>query len=169
MQRHEVSFLVASPPHRVWRLFHPKPPPDATVPRTFEHPGGTITILREGDEDGAGLVRTCTFPVPRWLLSGGVARSWEVVTEARRNEHARYEAVGKPLWSTAEGWHTLEPVDGGESTRLTFVETYHAHGPLVRALFEARVHRFISRSNTEVFERVLGHLGAVQRLGSSSA
>lgn len=147
----------------MWRLLHPKTPPDATVPRTFEHPGGTITILREGDEDGAGLVRTCTFPVPRWLFSGGVARSWEVVTEARRNEYSRYEAVGKPLWSKAEGWHSLEPLDEGARTRLTFVETYHAHNPVLRALFEARVHRFISRDNTRIFETVLGHLGAVTR------
>ncbi len=94
MQRHEVAFVVDAPPHRVWRLFHPKPPPGATVPRTFEHPGGSITILREGDDDGAGLVRTCTFAVPRWLLSGGVARSWEVVTEARHEGASR----PKPLW-----------------------------------------------------------------------
>jgi hypothetical protein len=163
MQRHEVSYVVDAPPHRVWRLFHPKTPADAVVPRTFEHPGGSITILRDGDEDGAGLVRTCTFPVPRWLLSGGQARSWEVVTEARRNEFSRYEAVGKPLWSTAEGWHRLEAVDDGERTRLTFGETYHAHGPVVRALFEARVHRFISRSNSQIIQTVLGHLGTVRR------
>ena len=163
MQRHEVSFVVDAPPHRVWRLFHPKTPPDAAVPRTIEHPGGTITILRDGDEAGAGLVRTATFPVPRWLLSGGIARSWEVVTEARRNEYARYEAVGKPLWSRAEGWHTLEPVDDGGGTRLTFVETYHAFNPVVRFLFEARVHRYISRNNHQIYETVLGYLGAVTR------
>ena len=163
MQRHEVSFVVDAPPHRVWRLFHPKTPPDAEVPRTIEHPGGTITILRDGDDAGAGLVRTCTFPVPKWLFSGGIARSWEVVTEARKNEYARYEAVGKPLWSKAEGWHTLEPLDGGDRTRLSFVETYHAHNPLVRALFEAKVHRFISADNTRIYETVLGHLGPVTR------
>jgi hypothetical protein len=163
MQRHEVTFVVGAPPYRVWRLFHPKTPADAVVPRTFEHPGGTITILRDGDEDGAGLVRTCTFPVPKYLLSGGVATSWEVVTNAKKNEFARYEAVGKPLWSKAAGEHTLEAVDGGESTRLTFVETYHAHNPLLRALFEARVHRFISDENTSTYESVLGHLGPVTR------
>ncbi len=163
MQRHEVRFLVDAPPHRVWRLFHPKPPPDATVPRTIEHPGGSITILQEGDLAGQGLVRTCTFGVPRWLLSGGMARSWEVVTEARKNEFARYEAVGKPLWSTASGWHRLEPVDGGERTRLTFVESYHAHNPILRALLEARVHRFLSKHNTQLYETLLGHLGTVTR------
>ena len=109
MQRHEVVFDVGAPPHRVWRLFHPKVQPDDVVPRTITHPGGSITILKEGDDDGAGLVRTATFPVPRWLLSGGRARSFEVVVEARRNEYARYHAEGKPLWSHAEGWHTLEP------------------------------------------------------------
>jgi hypothetical protein len=165
MQRHEVTFAVGSPPHRVWRLFHPKVPDGATVPRTFEHPGGSITILRDGDEHGAGLVRTCTFAVPKWLLTGGVARSWEVVTQARTDEYARYEAVGKPLWSKAEGWHTLEPLEGGAATRLTFVETYHAHNPVTRALFEARVHRFISRHNTATYQSLLGVLGPVTRLG----
>lgn len=163
MQRHEVSFVVDAPPHRVWRLFHPKVSAADAVPRTFEHPGGSVTILREGDEAGEGLVRTCTFPVPKWLLSGGVARSWEVVTEARKNEYARYEAVGKPLWSKAEGWHTLEPLDDGTRTRLTFVETYHAHSPVLRALFEARVHRFISKDNTRIYETILGYLGPVTR------
>ncbi len=163
MQRHEVVFDVAAPPHRVWRMFHPKVDPANTVPRTFDHPNGSITILREGDEDGAGLVRTCTFPVPKWLLSGGVAQSWEVVTEARRNEFARYEAVGKPLWSKAEGWHTLEPITDGTGTRLTFVESYHAHNPVLRFLFERRVHRFISSDNSATYETVLGHLGPVTR------
>ncbi len=163
MQRHEITFDVGAPPHRVWRLFHPKVRPEDPVPRTFDHPNGSITILREGDDDGAGLVRTCTFPVPRWLLSGGVARSWEVVTEAKRNEFARYEAIGKPLWSKAEGSHHLEPIDGGEGTRLTFIETYHAHNPVLRFLFERRVHQFISADNTKTYETVLAHLGPVTR------
>ena len=165
MQRHEASFVIDQAPERVWGLLHPTPPPDAAVPRTFSHPGGTITILRDGDDDGAGLVRTCTFAVPKWLLSGGHARSFEVVTEGRRNEFSRYQAVGRPLWSQAEGWHTLEAVDGGKATRLTFVETYHVYNPVLRALFEARVHRFISRDNTRIYETVLGHLGSVRREG----
>jgi hypothetical protein len=162
--RHEVAFLVEAPTYRVWRLFHPKTPDGAVVPRTIDHPGGTITILQDGDDDGAGLVRTATFPVPKWLLSGGWAESFEVVVEARKNEFARYEAVGKPLWSKASGYHTLEPVDDGASTRLTFVETYEAKNPLLRALFEKRVHAFISHQNTDTYERVLGMLGTVTRL-----
>ena len=134
------------------------------MPRTFEHPGGTITILREGDDAGEGLVRTCTFPVPKWLLSGGIARSWEVVTEARKNEYARYEAVGKPLWSKAEGWHTLEPVDDGARTRLTFVETYHAHNPLLRGPVRGDASTASSRATTpRIYETVLGYLGPVTR------
>ena len=160
-----MVFEVEAHPHRVWRLFHPKVPADAVVPRTIEHPRGTITILSDGDAVGQGLVRTTTFPVPRWLLSGGVARSWEVVTEVREDEYARYQAVGKPLWSTAEGWHELAPLRGGEATRLTFVERYHAENPVLRALFEKRVHRAISKDNGVVYETLLGHLGAVRRIG----
>ncbi|MEY2474348.1 MAG: hypothetical protein QOK28_3677 [Actinomycetota bacterium] len=163
MIRHEVTFEVAAPHYKVWRMFHPKTPDDAVVPRTFAHPNGTITILKDGDEDGAGLVRTATFPVPKWLLSGGVAESFEVVTEARKNEFARYEAVGKPLWSKTSGWHTLEAVDDN-TTRLTFVEIYEVKNPILRRLFEKRVHDFISRDNDDTYRTVLGHLGTVKRL-----
>ena len=106
---------------------------------------------------------TCTFEVPKWLLSGGVARSWEVVTEARLDEFARYEAVGKPLWSKAEGWHRLEPLDGGTATKLTFSETYQAYGRVVGRLLEARVHRYITSRNAETYLDVLGRLGNVAR------
>ncbi|MCU0273464.1 MAG: SRPBCC family protein [Acidimicrobiales bacterium] len=164
MHRHEVAFDVGAPPHRVWRLFHPKTQPDDVVPRTITHPHGSITILKDGDENGEGLVRTAVFPVPRWLLSGGRGRSFEVVVEARRNEYARYHAEGKPLWSHAEGWHTLEPIDDGAGTRLTFVETYHAYNPLLRRLFERRVHRKISHDNAEIYETILGRLGPVTRV-----
>lgn len=162
MQRHEVVFVVEAPPYRVWRMFHPKTPADATVPRSFDHPNGSITILRDGDDDGAGLVRTATFPVPKWLCSGGRAESFECVVEARKNEYARYEAVGKPLWSRAQGWHTLEPVGDGSSTRVTFVEIYEAKSRLGR-LLEKRVHDVISRDNTDTYETVLGYLGKVTR------
>ena len=163
MIRHEVTFEVTAPHYKVWRMFHPKTPEGATVPRTFAHPNGTITILKDGDDDGAGLVRTATFPVPKWLLSGGVAESFEVVTEARKNEYARYEAVGKPLWSRTSGWHTLEIVDEN-TTRLTFVETYEVKNPILRRLFEKRVHDFISRDNDDTYRTVLGYLGTVRRL-----
>lgn len=164
MQELRVAFEVEAHPHRVWRLFHPKVPADAVVPRTFEHPGGTITILSDGDAVGQGLVRTTTFPVPKWLFSGGIAHSWEVVTEVREDEYARYEAVGKPLWSKAEGWHELEAINGGDGTRLTFVEQYRAENPVLRALFEKRVHRFISTDNARIYETMLGYLGSVTKV-----
>ena len=66
-----------------------------------DHPGGRITILAEGDEAQQGLVRTCEFPVPRYLLSGGCGESWEVIVEARLGELSRYQAVGRPAFSPA--------------------------------------------------------------------
>lgn len=161
VQRHECSFVVEAPHYRIWRLFHPKED-GLPVPRSFDHPNGSITIHRNGNDDGEGLVRSCTFPVPKYLLSGGVAHSFEVVVEARKNEYARYLANGRPLDSMAEGWHTLEVIDEG-TTRLTFVETYHARNPLLRRLFEAKVHRFVSHDNTDTYTEVLGNLGTVTR------
>jgi hypothetical protein len=163
VRRHEVRFAVDAPRHRVWRTFHPKVPPSIGERRIFEYDGGRIEIIREGDEHGEGLVRTCEFPVPRWLGSGGVARSWEVVTEVRPDEFASYEAVGKPLWSKASGSHELTDLPDGR-TGLNFVETYDAFNPVLRTLFEARVHAFISRRNEQTYEALLSRLGRVERL-----
>jgi hypothetical protein len=58
----------------------------------------------------------------------------------------KYDAVGKPLWSRAEGRTELEDLGHGR-TRIHFTETYHAFNPLMRALLERRVHRFISKDN----------------------
>src|SRR5689334_8056333 len=147
MQKHTFSFEVDATPEEVWRALHP--PPRPTKPgehRVIEHGGVRIEIVNEGDEKGEGLVRRCTFPVPKYLLSGGVGRSWECVTEVRPNEFSRYEAVGKPLWSEASGWHRLEPL-GDRRTRVEFGETYHAFSPVLRVLLERRVHTFISKDN----------------------
>jgi hypothetical protein len=128
-----------------------------------DYPGGRIEVLFAGDEANQGLVRICTFPVPTYLLSGGTATSWECVVEARLGEFSRYVAVGKPLWSRAEGWHRLEELPDGQ-TRLTFHETYHAHNPLLRLLLEERVHRFISERNDAAYIALLGALGTVERV-----
>ena len=53
-------------------------------------------------------MRHCTFPVPKFLLSGGVGQSWEWLTEVRLHESWKYDAIGKPLWSRAEGRTRLE-------------------------------------------------------------
>ena len=101
---------------------------------------------------GEGLIRHCTFPVPRYLLSGGRGQSWEWLTEVRPHESWKYDAIGKPLWSRAEGRTRLEDLGGGR-TRLHFAETYHAFNPVLRALLEARVHRFISADNDRLIEK----------------
>jgi len=147
MQRHEFSFEVDATPEEVWAVLHPRPPKLAPGEhQVIEHGGVRIEILHPGDEKGEGLVRTCTFAVPRWLGTGGVGRSWECVSEVRPNEYSRYEAVGKPLWSEASGWHRLHDLGDGRC-RVEFGETYHAFNPICRALFERSVHDFISRDN----------------------
>ena len=49
----------------------------------IEHGDVRIEIVHPGDDAGLGLVRHCDFRVPRYLGSGGVGRSWEVITESR--------------------------------------------------------------------------------------
>ena len=142
MQNHSYSVVVDGTPEEVWGLFwyrgpRPKGP----------GPGGmTIEILHPGDETGEGLIRHCSFRVPRYLLSGGVGVSWEWLTEVTPYESWKYDAVGKPLWSIAEGRTRLEGLGDGR-TRVYFTETYHAFNPVLRLLLERRVHRFISRDN----------------------
>ncbi|MEY2421542.1 MAG: hypothetical protein QOI95_1609 [Acidimicrobiaceae bacterium] len=155
MREHSYSFEVDATPEEVWRALHPRPRPSkAGEHRVIEHGDVRIEIINEGDENGEGLVRTCTFPVPKFLLSGGVGRSWECVTEVRPNEFSRYEAVGKPLWSKASGWHRLEDLGDGR-TRVEFGESYHAFNPVLRVLFEGYVHRFISKDNDRLVKRAV--------------
>lgn len=152
MREHTFSFEIEATPEEVWRALHPRPRP--TTPgehRVIEHGHVRIEIINEGDDKGEGLVRTCTFPVPKLLLSGGVGRSWECVTEVRPNEFSRYEAVGKPLWSKASGWHRLEDLGDGR-TRVEFGESYHAFNRVLRVLLEGYVHRFISKDNDRTIQ-----------------
>jgi Polyketide cyclase / dehydrase and lipid transport len=150
MREHTFSFEIDATPDEVWRALHPRPRPDpGGGPRVIEHGDVRIKILFEGDQHGQGLVRTCTYRVPKLLLSGGVGRSWECVVESRPPEVSRYEAVGKPLWSKASGWHRLEDLGGGR-TRVHFGETYHAFNPVMRLLLERYVHRFISKDNDQL-------------------
>lgn len=139
MHEHRYSVVVDGTPEEVWRLFWYRGPKRSSQ-------GVGIEILHPGDEVGEGLVRHCTFRVPKYLLSGGVGQSWEWLTHVKPYESWRYDAVGKPLWSKAQGRTHLE--DLGESrTRIHFSESYHAFNPLLRALLERRVHAFISRDN----------------------
>jgi len=152
VREHTFSFDVDATPEEVWRALHPRPRPmPPGEHRVIEHGDVRIEIVNEGDDKGEGLVRRCTFPVPKFLLSGGIGRSWECVTEVRPNEFSRYEAVGKPLWSEASGWHRLEDLGDGR-TRVEFGETYNAFNPVLRFLLEARVHRFISKDNDRLVQ-----------------
>jgi hypothetical protein len=155
MQEHTYSFEVDATPEEIWAVLHakPRPRPDGER-RVIVHGDVRIEIVREGDDNGEGLVRSCTFRVPRYLLSGGVGRSFECVVEVRPNEYSRYEAVGKPLWSQATGWHRVVPVGDGRS-RVEFGETYHAFNPVLRRLLERRVHRFISKDNDRVVKEAI--------------
>lgn len=162
MRQHSYSFVVHATPEEIWAVLHPRirAQPDGER-RVIQHGDVRIEIISEGDENGQGLVRECTFRVPRLLLSGGVGRSFECVTEVVPNRLSKYEAVGKPLWSKASGWHRLEPIDETH-TRVEFGETYHAFNPLLRALLERYVHHFISKDN-DVLVRTAIEQGVVRR------
>jgi hypothetical protein len=140
MQVHNYSVEVDGSPQEVWKLFwgYRKSRP--------EHDGVKIDILHPGDEVGEGLIRHCKFRVPRYLMTGGVGYSWEWLTEVTPHQSWKYDAIGKPLWSVAEGRTRFEALPG-ERTRIHFSETYHAFNPLMRLLLEKRVHRFISKDN----------------------
>ena len=152
MREHAFHFDIEATPEEVWKALHPPVRPNpGGGPRVIEHGDVRIEILNEGDANGQGLVRTCTYRVPKLLLSGGVGRSWECVTESRPPEFSRYEAVGKPLWSKATGWHRLEPLGPGR-TRVHFGESYHAFNPVMRVLLEGYVHHFISKDNDHLVQ-----------------
>jgi hypothetical protein len=155
MQRHEFSFEIDATPEEIWAVLHPGPPELAPGEhQVIEYGGVRIEIVHPGDENGEGLVRRCTFAVPRLLCSGGVGRSWECVSEVRPPVYSRYEAVGKPLWSEASGWHELHDLGDGR-TRVEFGETYHAFNPVARVLLERYVHRFISRDNDRLIRTAI--------------
>jgi len=170
VQRHVFSFEVEATREEVWAALHPPPPANPTGEhRVLEYGGVRIEIVHEGDVKGEGLVRTCTFRVPKLLLSGGVGRSWECVHEVRPPEFSRYESVGKPLWSEAAGWHRLEDLGGGR-TRVEFGETYHAYNPVMRLLMERYVHRFISRDNDRLVRAAVeGGVARLRRKQSNGA
>lgn len=163
MQDHRFSFEIAATPRELWQLFW------ARRQGVVEHGDVRIEILHPGDETGEGLIRHCEFPVPRYLLSGGRAKSWEWLTEVKPFESWRYDAVGKPLWSKASGWTRLEDLGDG-TTRVHFRETYHVFNPWLRWLLERRVHAFISRDNDRLMKAALERgLAALRKAGAARA
>jgi hypothetical protein len=169
VQRHTHSLEIEATPEEAWSILHPRPPkPNAEGRRVMVHGDVTIEILDPGDEHGKGLVRATRFRVPKWLLTKGVGQSWEIITEASPHQTVRYLAMGKPLWSRAEGTHTFTDIGGGR-TRVTFEETYQAFNPLTSRLLEARVHAFISKDNQrlikQAFDQGLPYLRAKRAQG----
>jgi hypothetical protein len=158
VRSHEYSVVVDGSPREVWQLFWYR----GNRP---EHNGVRIEILHPGDASGEGLIRHCTFRVPRYLLSGGVGHSWEWLTEVKPYESWRYDAIGKPLWSCAQGRTRFEELGG--RTRIHFSETYHAFNPLLRVLLEARVHRFISKDNDRLIAQAVN--AGLRKLRASTA
>ena len=147
MQEHQFFVDIAATPDELWELFW--------LRRALTQSGDvTIEILHRGDAIGEGLVRHCTFRVPRYLLSGGRGQSWEWLTEVTPQVSWKYNAVGKPLWSEAEGRTRLEDLGDGQ-TRVHFSETYRAFNPIMRLLLEKRVHDFISKDNDRLIRESL--------------
>src|ERR1700737_5362685 len=105
MQSYTVRFHIDAPPRKVWRVLHPKVPPNSPRPRVLEWPTGSMEILNEGDEAGEGLVRTCVFPVPKYLLSGGKGRSWGTVPRGRAKKLPGIGGLGRP-WGRRPGGPT---------------------------------------------------------------
>jgi hypothetical protein len=154
MQEHRFSVDLDASPEEVWEVFWYRAP-DRPRPRDSTT---RIEILHPGDEIGEGLVRHCHFPVPRILGSGGVAQSWEWLTQVRPYESWRYDAVGKPLWSRAEGLTRLEDLGDGR-TRVHFTERYECFNPWMRRVgLERWVHQRISRDNDAILAALEGGL-----------
>src|SRR3954467_6456141 len=148
MQEHSYSVDLDAPREEVWDLFWYRAPdrPQSKI--------GSIEILHPGDAIGEGLVRHCTFPVPKVLGSGGVGKSWEWVTQVKPYESWRYDAVGKPLWSRAVGHISLDALGDGR-TRVHFIETYETFNPWMRRLgLEKWVHEKISSDNDTFFAAI---------------
>lgn len=160
MQDHRYSFEVEATPEEVWSVFWTR--------RNVEMENVKIEILHRGDADGNGLVRRTWFKVPKYLLSGGRARSWEWLTEVKPFESWRYDAVGKPLYSEATGWTRLEDLGEGR-TRIHFRETYHVLNPILRFLLERRVHAFLSKDNDKLIKAAVERGVAARRARAAKA
>ncbi len=97
MQEHQNSFVVEGTSAQVWSLWFGSIPTErSSDPFVIEMDNVRIEILHPGDAVHDGLVRHCRYPVPRYLLSGGTAESWELVTDVVVNQSYRYQAITKP-------------------------------------------------------------------------
>jgi hypothetical protein len=156
MRVQDSSVVFDAPIEDVWAVLHPKVATDARTdpdhPRVIEHGRIRIEVVAEGDEHGDGLVRHCWFPVPRYM--GGQGESWELVSQVRPPEFARYDSVARPPWLRCRGWHRLEDLADGR-TRVRFHEEYEVRNRLLRVLLEKRLQRFNTRVNETGLEGVV--------------
>jgi len=165
MQVHDFSVDVEASIEDLWDVFWYRGD-DRPQPKDVDT---RIEILHPGDELGNGLVRHCWFPVPRFLLSGGVGQSWEWLTEVKLHDSWRYDAIGKPLWSRATGHTRLEPIDDGK-IRVHFQETYETFRPFWRWIgMERYVHHFLSRDNDTILAAIQGGVRWQQRRKAKAA
>jgi hypothetical protein len=151
VQVREFSFAVQGERADIWSILHPRFRRNATGEnRVLRHGDLTIEIVHAGDEHGEGLVRTCTYRMPRYVAPSGVARSWECVTEVHPEEFSsRYEAIASSPWAFASGWHRLDDLGDGR-TDVCFGETYKLASRWLRPVLEHRAHAFITRENERI-------------------
>lgn len=156
---HDSNWEVDATQQEIWDVFHPHLDFDRKLttlanPRVIEQRNVRIEIIHEGDEDGQGLVRRTWYAVP-WYL-GGKSRSWEIVSEVRRPEFQRYDAITTPPAAYAIGWFKLEDL-GGSRTRVHFHEEYRLENRWLAWLLEKPVHRFISKDNDKNIKGIIEH------------
>jgi hypothetical protein len=146
---HDSSWEVEATREEIWAVFHPpgtakRSETSVTRPRVMEFRNVRIEVLHEGDRDGNGLVRRTWYAVP-WYV-GGKSRSWELVSQVKRPEFQRYDAITTPPAAYAMGWIRLTEV-GERRTRVHFHEEYTMQNRFLAWFLERPVHRFISRDN----------------------
>jgi hypothetical protein len=152
MREFQTSLVMDASPAEIWQLWFLPPPPDLSPGeiQVLEVEDVRIEIVHQGDEIHEGLVRHCYYPIPKYLMSKGVAQSWELVTDVVPNVSYRYRAITRPPFAFAEGRQSLEDLGNGK-TRVHFSESYSVSNPLLRTLFERRLHARISRDNEAKF------------------
>ena len=159
MRVQDSSFVFEAPIADVWAVLHPSHSGDQRTnpedPRVVEHGRIRIEYLSEGDANGDGLVRHCRFPVPWWM--GRRGESWELLSQVRPPEFARYDSVARSPWLRCTGWHQLTDLGDGR-TGVHFHEEYEVRNRFLARFLEGPLQRF----NTRVNE---GGLVAIVRAG----
>jgi hypothetical protein len=153
VQRHESSFCVEASPAEIWLLWFPPRPADLPPEemQVLEMDDIRIEIMFSGNDIHDGLVRHCRYAIPKYMMTGGVAESWELITDVVPNTSYRYRAITRPPFAFAEGRQWLEDRGDG-NTRVHFSESYAVSNPLLRRLLERRLHDRISRDNDKLIK-----------------